>query len=237
MTIQGETAMESTSRRFRPLVYVTSALPLVVAAILVFYTAKAVGGATTQVAALKAESERLQNANEALRQEVAQNSVDLKRIQKEKETAVHDFSNTVYVDWAMLNTDASKPVLRQLVKLAKADPAWLPSGQVWPNLDSATFAYTVLFGKERTKRLRADEAFRQLQQLPSTEQPEPGDLILYEDNYAMFLVPDESIKDHIVAKSVVIGLTPFGVKSLRSSFRKIVGYRRTAGVVAAGSKQ
>jgi len=111
-------------------------------------------------------------------------------------------------------------LLEQIFYLRDQDVRWRLGGQSPDQgFDSPSFAAFVLREHDLFTGT-GEEVYRLSRHFERVEEPRVGDLVIYPSGYSLFYFEDEH------RSPFVMGMTPFGVLSLKPNFEHVVGYYR-----------
>ena len=180
----------------------------------------------------KTQSQSLQGDAENYKTQVADLQAQLVETQKALSEAVNLSRSVRIIDSANAKELASRfpgseSLLQELLNLRQRRIKWNPGGQsLQEGLDSPSFAMYILRQKRAAGiQLRPGESLSEgsrslIDRLPTTTQPQSGDLVFYSAGYAMFYFADPR------EGAFVLGMTPLGITALKPDFAKPAGYRQ-----------
>jgi uncharacterized protein YoxC len=180
----------------------------------------------------KTQSQSLQGDAESYKSQVTELQAQLAETQKALSEAVNLSRSVRIVDSANAKEFASRfpgseSLLLDLLNLRQRRIKWKPGGEsLQEGLDSPSFAMYMLRQKRAAGiQLRPGESLSEgsrslIERLPTTTQPQTGNLVFYSTGYAMFYFADPR------EGAFVLGMTPLGITALKSDFAKPVGYRQ-----------
>lgn len=207
-------------------------IPIVIAAILIWYTSNRINYYLDQTNKLKKTNQELAEnlaRTEKKLKEIALQLMGTEAILKD----ATDFQKFIHpIDFVDMKHISSRypnqaRALKLILDLRGQNVSWYLGG-VSPNVgfDSPTFALYILSelnlpGRKITPGPSLLKTSRKLFEiLPQASQPEVGDLTFYPSGYVMFYFQDKN------NRPFVIGMTPFGILALDPEYAKPTGYRR-----------
>jgi hypothetical protein len=220
-------------------VLVLSAIPVVLAAVLLWLTGQRIRAANAELASvdtrLAIEQTKLQQAelkSADLERQYNQAQTDLQNardqvaaLQKQLKEAMDYRKDIAVADPAILMKYIGSRYPRQgellidMFQLQHRGVGWKAGGSSeLGGFDSPSFAAYLLERHHLLSRPASEVRYRLRDVLPSKEAPEVGDLVFYSFGYTMFFCRDDQ------QRPFVAGMTPFGILALRVDFAQIVGY-------------
>lgn len=222
--------LESDEQRARRRTVLYSLVPAGLAVLLVGYTGQRVSSAARELDGLQARTVELQEELLTLRTtaDSLREELTVAQAHLQEATNLQRYRHSIdYIDFKGMfsQNPAASAVLERVMEAREQGVGWKLHG-VTPEdgFDSPSFAAWVL-EQLRVLPRRGDEsllaASRALpDRLAPTASPRPGDLAIYPAGYMLFWFRD------VNGSPFVIGMTPFGVTSLKPDFSPVQGYRR-----------
>ena len=220
--ILGKFQKEEKKSRKRMFMY--SSIPLIITIILILISYLTVDDAQTQVAILTEEMLTLETTVSELNNEIISKTDSLAEMKRAYELAINykdkrfhfDFKRdkelfSRYPKQTMMITEMRRMIDANEIK-------WhLRGNSPDQGFDSPSFA-TYIINKYSKTNVATNERYRLKEILPSTTKPKVGDVVFYEQGYAMIYFEYRN-------KPFVVGMTPIGLASLTLEFGpKILGF-------------
>lgn len=220
--ILGKFQKEEKKSRKRMFMY--SSIPLIITIILILISYLTVDDAQTQVAILTEEMLTLETTVSELNNEIISKTDSLAEMKRAYELAINykdkrfhfDFKRdkelfSRYPKQTMMITEMRRMIDANEIK-------WhLRGNSPDQGFDSPSFA-TYIINKYSKTNVATNERYRLKEILPSTTKPKVGDLVFYEQGYAMMYFEYRN-------QPFVVGMTPIGLASLTLEFGpKIIGF-------------
>jgi len=220
---------EQTARR-RAILY--TIVPVVMAAVLLGYTAHRIQSATAQLQDLRRQAAESRGQVARLETQITDLQAKLGETEARLKEATELGRYIHQIDFVDVKAFFSlypqqAPVLERILELRQRGVKWHLGGQTpTEGFDSPSFAAFILRelnlpgGDVRPGENLLATSRRLWDRLPPISQPRVGDLAFYPAGYVLFYFLDQQ------RRPFVIGMTPFGITALNPDFAKVVGYRR-----------
>jgi hypothetical protein len=219
------TGIEKREQTARRRVVVYTALPVLAAALLVWYASEQIKTLTASATELRKQITTYESQIESLKEEL---SAAEERLQSA--TELNQYLHPIDlpdIKAAFSRYPAQAKVLSQIFDLRRQGVSWHLGGQSpHSGFDSPSFAAYILRelnlpGAEVQPGESLLQTSRRLfERLPPISEPRVGDLAFYPTGYVLFHFEDRR------RRPFVIGMTPFGITALEPEFANVIGYRR-----------
>jgi uncharacterized membrane-anchored protein YhcB (DUF1043 family) len=238
--------VEERERAARWRVVVFSAIPVVLAAMLLWFTGERIRTANSELASVDAklagERARLKEAEaksadferqleqvqadlRSSQEQVKTYAAQVASLQKQLQEAMDYGRNLAATDPAMLMKYVASRYHSQgrlfidIFELQHRGVGWNAGGfSEQQGFDSPSFAAYLLERHHLLQRPASEVRYRLREVLHAKDAPEVGDLVFYSLGYTMFFCR------YGEQRPFVIGMTPFGILALRVDFAQVVGY-------------
>lgn len=238
--------VEKRERTARWRVVVFSAIPVVLATALLWFTGQRIRAANAELASVDAklagERAKLKEAEaksadferqlkqtqadlHSSQEQVKTYSAQVASLQKQLQEAMDYRKNLAATDPAMLMKYVASRYHQQgelfidIFELQHRGVGWKAGGfSEQQGFDSPSFAAYLLERHHLVQRPASEVRYSLRDVLHPKGAPEVGDLVFYSLGYTMFFCRDDQ------ERPFVVGMTPFGILALRVDFAPIVGY-------------
>lgn len=208
-------------KRSKHRMYYYTSIPLFITVVLILVSYFTVNKANKEVKILRAEKIELNASNEKLSKEIQLKSDSLANLM---ELAVNYKNKRYEFNYAIDKQLYSRypkqtEMLSEMRGMIQANKVKWHLGGNSPELgfDSPSFASFVINRHSKT-RIDANERYKLRELLPSTQNPQVGDVVFYEHGYAMLYFEYRN-------EPFVVGMTPLGLASLQFDFGpKLLGF-------------
>ena len=204
--------------------FIFSTIPFGITIILVLISFIVVTNANKQVQELRKEKEELEETINKLSDEVSLKSDTLAEMKKTIELALNYKDKRYSFDFAIDKSLHSRfpkqtNMLSEMRDMIENNTIkWHLGGYtIETGFDSPSFA-TYMINKYSATSVENSERYNLREILPSVSEPEVGDIVFYENGYAMFYFEYRN-------EPFVVGMTPIGLASLTFDFGpELIGF-------------
>ena len=192
-------------------------IPLILTLILVLVSYFAVDNANQQVKELTQQKNKLEENINELNDEINTKTDSLAEMKNIMELAInykdkrHSFNFSVDKELYSLYPKQTQMLTDMRNMIDSGQIKWHLGGSTPESgFDSPSFA-TFMINKHSATNVPVSERYQLRNVLPSTDEPEVGDIVFYEHGYAMFYFKYRN-------QPFVVGMTPIGLTSLTYDF-------------------
>lgn len=193
---------------------------------------------TADLEALRGQIKELEGQSSELKDEIQKNQEELSSLRAERDNLseqVKDLSAQVEESGVLRNKffdgdvlvilkdmsadfPSQTEMLEEILRQQETGSGWLAGGIGPAEFDSPGFAAYLLTQKGLLNGSPEELHYNLLNTLPSGAAPENGDLLFYRGGYTMFY-----FQDPYTGESFVIGMTTFGIVSMKPDFAERIG--------------
>ncbi|RIH67231.1 hypothetical protein D1164_02055 [Mariniphaga sediminis] len=215
---------QAEEKKSKKRMFLFSSIPLVITIILISASYLAVNNANKQVKELRVQKQNLESTINELNQNINLKTDSLAEMKKVMELAVnykdkrHSFNFSIDKELYSRYPSQTEMLSAMRNMIENKTTQWHLGGTT-PEVgfDSPSFA-TYMINKYSDSQVAENDRYNLRTILPSTNEPEVGDIVFYEHGYAMFYFEYKN-------KPFVVGMTPIGLASLTLDFGpRRIGY-------------
>ncbi len=211
-------------KKSRKRMFIYSSIPLIITIVLIITSYLSVNDAQNQVAILTEEMQTLETTVIDLNKEIVAKTDSLTEMKKVYELAINYKDKRFQFDFKRDKELYSRypkqtRMITEMRRMIDANEIKWHLGGNSPEqgFDSPSFAAYIINKYSKTN-ISAGERYKLKEILPATTNPKVGDVVFYEQGYAMIYFEYRN-------QPFVVGMTPIGLASLTLEFGpKILGY-------------
>ncbi len=211
-------------RKSRKRMFIYSSIPLIITVILILTSYLSVNDAQNKVAELANEMQALENTISNLNEKIISKTDSLAEMKRGYELAINYKNKRFHFDFKRDKELFSRypkqtRMITEMRRMIDANEIKWHLGGNSPEqgFDSPSFAAYIIYKYSKTN-VSAGERYKLKEILPTTTKPKVGDVVFYEQGYAMIYFEYRN-------KPFVVGMTPIGLASLTLEFGpKILGF-------------
>lgn len=209
--------IQQEERRSKKRMFVYTSVPLILTLILILVSYFTVNNANKQVQELEKQKQSLELTIDGLNNEMSLKNDSLAEMKKVMELAITYKDKRFEFDFSRDKELFSRypqqtGLISEMRRMIDANEVKWHLGGNSPEIgfDSPSFA-TYMINKFSKTEISSGDRYKLREILPSTSQPEVGDIVFYQNGYAMFYF---KYRD----QPFVVGMTPIGLTSLTFDF-------------------